>query len=161
MTAKTKDRVIIYTDGGCDPNPGVGGWGAVLTYKGVQRELSGGASRTTNNRMEMTAAIEALKSLKRPCSVVLHTDSEYLKKGITAWLPAWKRNGWQRKRGSLKNADLWMELDALTQVHEVTWEWVPAHTGIEANERCDELAAAEIQRRKAAHRIPSRRGRQE
>lgn len=138
------DEVLIYTDGGCEPNPGLGGWGSVLIAKGKRKELSGGAPETTNNRMEMTAAIRALEALKRPCSVVLHTDSEYLRKGITQWLPGWKAKQWRRKGGEVKNVDLWKQLDALTQKHDIRWQWVPAHVGIEENERCDTLASMEI-----------------
>lgn len=141
-------QVTIYTDGGCDPNPGIGGWGAVLLYDGHRKELSGGEPETTNNRMELTAAVEALRSLKRPCRVELHTDSEYLQKGITQWLPSWKRKNWRRKGGPVKNVDLWKELDALANAHTVEWAWVRGHTGIAENERCDELATAEIARQK-------------
>lgn len=136
--------VVIYTDGGCEPNPGTGGWGAVLIYEGRRKELSGGEHDTTNNRMELTAAIRALEALKEPCRASLHTDSEYLKNGITQWLPAWKRRGWRRKGGPIKNLDLWRHLDELTSGHEIRWEWVKAHVGIEENERCDAMAAAEI-----------------
>lgn len=144
----TKDRqdVEIYTDGGCQPNPGVGGWGAVLLYNGHEKELSGGEPCTTNNRMELTAAVSALDALKRPCRVVLHTDSQYLRNGITSWLPAWKRSGWKRKEGPLKNVDLWQKLDALTQTHDVKWQWVRGHAGHLYNERCDELASMAIAR---------------
>jgi ribonuclease HI len=143
-----KKTVVIYTDGGCDPNPGVGGWGAVLLYGGHRTELSGGAADSTNNRMELTAAIEALAALKRRCAVEMHTDSEYVKKGITEWLPVWKRNNWRRKGGPVKNVDLWRRLEHETARHYVQWKWVPGHAGVEENERCDELAAAEIQKRK-------------
>lgn len=142
--ADRSKTVIIYTDGGCDPNPGVGGWGAVVLFGGHRKELSGGAAKSTNNRMELTAAIEALASLKRPCKVVLHTDSEYLKKGFTEWMPKWRQNGWRRKGGAIKNLDLWKRLDEAVSGHDVQWEWVPAHTGIAENERCDELAGMEI-----------------
>ncbi len=142
---KTEDGdVIVYTDGACEPNPGPGGWAAILSYKGRVKEISGGERNTTNNRMEMTAAIRALESLKRPCRVVLHTDSEYLKKGMTEWMPGWKRRGWKRKGGEIKNADLWQRLDALAQEHHVAWQWVRGHAGDPNNERCDELATAEI-----------------
>ncbi len=139
MTGK-RERVIVYTDGGCVPNPGVGGWGAVLIYGDHRRELSGGEPESTNNRMELTAAIAALEALKRPCEVVLHTDSEYLKKGITEWLPKWRKNKWRRKTGPIKNLDLWKRLNEEIQRHDVRWEWVPGHAGVEENERCDELA---------------------
>lgn len=143
-----RDKVVIYTDGGCDPNPGVGGWGAVLLYKGVERELSGADPESTNNRMEMTAAIAALQSLKRRCSVVIHTDSEYLQKGITQWLPGWKRRSWKRKGGPIKNLDLWRELDRLAGEHDIHWRWVKGHAGDYYNERCDELASTAIAREK-------------
>lgn len=142
-----EEGVVVYTDGGCDPNPGVGGWAAVLLYKGKYKELSGGAPKTTNNRMEMTAAIEALQALNRPCVVVVHTDSEYLKRGITEWLPAWKCRNWARKEGNLKNADLWKQLDTLIHTHRVKWKWVPGHSGNPLNERCDALVREEILKR--------------
>lgn len=138
------DEVVVYTDGACEPNPGSGGWAAILSYKGRSREVSGGERDTTNNRMEMMAAIQALEALKRPCSVTLHTDSEYLKEGMTTWLPAWKRRDWKRKGGAIKNLDLWQRLDALAQKHQVRWKWVRGHAGNSLNERCDELACAEI-----------------
>ncbi|HOV60064.1 MAG TPA: ribonuclease HI [Candidatus Hydrogenedentes bacterium] len=133
--------VIIHTDGGCAPNPGPGGWAAVLRYGDRVKELSGAEPETTNNRMELRAAIEALRALKRPCRVILHTDSEYLKKGVTEWLPAWKRRGWARPGGNLKNVDLWQELDRLTSKHQIEWRWIRGHTGIPDNERCDRLVA--------------------
>ncbi len=147
MTSK-KNSVVIYTDGGCEPNPGVGGWGAVLISGEHMKELSGGALETTNNRMEMTAAIEALRALKRSCQVALYTDSQYLKNGITQWLPAWKRNNWKRKGGPVKNQDLWQTLDALVQKHTVSWHWVKGHAGHDYNERCDALASAAILQQK-------------
>ncbi len=147
MTSK-KNSVVIYTDGGCEPNPGVGGWGAVLISGEHMKELSGGALETTNNRMEMTAAIEALRALKRSCQVTLYTDSQYLKNGITQWLPAWKRNNWKRKGGPVKNQDLWQTLDALVQKHTVSWHWVKGHAGHDYNERCDALASAAILQQK-------------
>lgn len=146
--AELDDRVVIYTDGGCEPNPGVGGWGAILICKGKERELSGGEPETTNNRMEITAAISALKALKRPCSATIHTDSEYVKKGITEWLPGWKRRNWRRKGGAIKNIDLWQELDRVTQIHQVEWRWVKGHAGVHYNERCDILASEAIARQK-------------
>jgi len=142
----SRDAVTIYTDGGCDPNPGIGGWAAILECKGRTKELSGGERDSTNNRMELTAAIRALEALKRPCLVDLHTDSEYLQKGITEWLPGWKRRDWKRKGGELKNIDLWKRLDGLSAVHEFRWRWVRGHAGDPSNERCDELAGAEIAR---------------
>lgn len=139
-----EDRVIIYTDGGCEPNPGTGGWAAVMMYKDHYKEISGGERNSTNNRMELTAAIISLQSLKRPTKVVIRTDSQYVKNGITTWMPAWKRSNWTRRGGELKNVDLWRELDLLTQRHDVRWEWVRGHAGNAFNERCDELAGAEI-----------------
>ena len=142
--SQKKEPVIIYTDGGCRPNPGTGGWAAILEYKGVTRELCGGEPETTNNRMELRAVIEALDALKRACTVVVHTDSEYVRQGITEWLPQWRKRGWARKGGALKNKDLWMRLDALVSRHDVRWQWVPGHAGVDRNERCDELATAMI-----------------
>ncbi len=142
------DKVHIYTDGGCIPNPGVGGWGAVLKYKGRRKELSGGEPRATNNRMELTAAIQALEALKQPSKVVIYTDSEYLQKGISQWLPNWKRRHWKRKTGSVKNEELWRRLDELTEKHDIEWRWVRGHTGVEENERCDELATEAIRRQR-------------
>ncbi len=135
------DTVEIFTDGACRGNPGPGGWGAILRYRGRERELNGAESETTNNRMELTAAIEALRSLKRPCSVELVTDSQYVKQGITAWLPGWKRRGWRASSGQpVKNQDLWEQLDALTRAHRVDWFWVRGHSGHPENERADRLA---------------------
>lgn len=150
--SEEKDLVTIYTDGGCEPNPGVGGWAAILSCKGRVKELSGGEPYTTNNRMEMMAAICALEALKRPCRVLLHTDSEYLKRGITEWLPKWKKRNWTRKGGALKNEDLWRQLDALVEKHEITWKWVPGHVGIPLNERCDQLAQEAIRRQRLTAR---------
>jgi len=140
--------VIIYTDGGCVPNPGVGGWGAVLLYKGTRKELSGGEDQSTNNRMELTAAITALETLKRPCSVILYTDSQYVRKGITEWLPGWRKRNWRRKGGAVINVDLWQRLDAAAVPHTIDWRWVRGHTGNEENERCDILAEMEIAKRR-------------
>jgi ribonuclease HI len=134
--------VEIYTDGACSGNPGPGGWGAVLRYNGHEKELCGGeATQTTNNRMELMAAIQALESLTRPVTVRLHTDSVYVRSGITAWLAGWKRNGWlTRDRKPVKNADLWQRLDAATQPHTIEWLWVKGHNGDPGNERADGLA---------------------
>ena len=138
-----KDVVEIWTDGGCKPNPGAGGWGAILVYKGTQRELSGAALETTNNRMELTAAAEALETLKRPCKVTLHTDSEYLKNGITRWMTGWVRKNWRNAAGDpVKNMDLWERILAAAKAHEIEWKWVRSHVGIALNERADELATA-------------------
>ena len=134
-------RVVIHTDGACSGNPGPGGWGAILEFDGSEKELFGGARDTTNNRMELTAAIEALSALKRPCTVELHTDSQYLRQGITQWIRGWKRNGWRTAdRKPVKNVDLWQALDALIGVHKVDWRWVRGHAGHDLNERADELA---------------------
>lgn len=142
----TSERVVIYTDGGCDPNPGIGGWAAVIIFNSKRKEISGGEAESTNNRMELMAAIESLRILKRSCAVELHTDSEYVQKGITEWMPGWKKRGWKRKGGALKNVDLWQTLDQLVSEHDISWSWVPGHMGIEENERCDELASAAIVR---------------
>jgi len=146
------EPVVIYTDGGCDPNPGVGGWGAVLLYRGKERELSGGAPHTTNNRMELTAAVEALKALKRSCDVVLHTDSQYLQRGVTEWLERWKRRNWRGTAGPVKNRDLWEELDGQLSQHRIKWRWVRGHAGNRYNERCDELAGEAIRAQKRSSR---------
>ena len=136
--------VTIYTDGACSGNPGPGGWGAVLEYNGKRRELSGGEKETTNNRMELLAAISALEALKEPCAVTLYTDSQYFSNAVNlGWLRAWKRKGWRRKEGPLKNPDLWQKLDELLQTHQVKVVWVKGHAENEGNNRCDELAVME------------------
>lgn len=136
-------KVIIYTDGGCKPNPGPGGWAALLIYGDVKKELSGGHPDTTNNQMELTAAIEALEALKQPCEVELYTDSTYLKNGITAWIPTWKHNGWKTSnKQPVKNQDLWQRLDTASQRHRITWRWVKGHAQNAHNERVDQLATA-------------------
>ena len=139
-----RPHVTIYTDGGCAPNPGPGGWAALLiAANGVARDLSGAEPQTTNNRMELMAALEALRKLKEPCQVTLHTDSEYLRRGITEWLPDWVARGWQRKRSRpIENEDLWRALHAETQRHTITWRWVRGHAGNRYNERVDRLATA-------------------
>ena len=135
------ERVSIWTDGACSGNPGPGGWGAILRYGAREKELKGGEALTTNNRMELMAAIAALESLTRPCAVSLHTDSQYLRGGITGWLDAWKRNGWRTAgRKPVKNDDLWRRLDAAAQRHAIDWIWVRGHAGDEHNERADRLA---------------------
>ncbi len=137
--------VIIYTDGACAGNPGPGGWAAILRYGAHERVLQGGASLTTNNRMELRAALAALQALTRPCAVELHTDSEYLKKGITQWLAGWIRNGWcTSKKEPVKNRDLWQALHTATRPHQITWQWVKGHAGDEFNERADRLAVAAL-----------------
>jgi len=134
-------HVTIYTDGACRGNPGPGGWGAILRFGTVERELCGGESETTNNRMEMTAAIRALEALREPCAVELHTDSTYLRDGITQWLEGWKRRGWRTAaKKPVRNQDLWLLLDDLSGRHDVTWHWVKGHSGHDDNERADELA---------------------
>jgi ribonuclease HI len=139
--AKDEKPVIIYSDGACSGNPGPGGWGAVLIYGDKRREISGGEPLTTNNRMELRAAAEALAALKRPTCAELHTDSEYLRKGITEWITKWKANGWKTAgREPVKNADLWRLLDEARQRHKISWHWVKGHAGEAENERADELA---------------------
>jgi ribonuclease HI len=134
-------RVRIHTDGACSGNPGPGGWGAILAWNDHERELKGGEPHTTNNRMELTAAIAALEALKRPCTVDLYTDSQYLRSGITTWITTWKRNGWRTaERKPVKNVDLWQRLDQLLTQHEVHWHWVKGHSGHDLNERADRLA---------------------
>lgn len=135
--------MAIYTDGACSGNPGPGGWGALMIYDGHVRELSGGEALTTNNRMELTAAIMALEALKRRCAADLYTDSAYLRLGITEWISRWRRNGWRTaQRKPVLNAELWQRLDAARERHEVKWHWVKAHAGHKENERADELARA-------------------
>jgi len=134
-------EVEVYTDGACRGNPGPGGWGAILRARGREKELYGAEPETTNNRMELTAAIRALEELKRPCTVALTTDSEYVKKGISEWITGWKRRGWKTSdRKPVKNADLWRRLDELAGRHRVEWHWVRGHSGHEENERADALA---------------------
>jgi len=140
-------RVEIFTDGACSGNPGPGGWGAILRYNGVEKELSGGEPQTTNNRMEMMAAIAALEALQRPSNVHLHTDSTYLKDGITKWIHAWKARGWRTAdKKPVKNIDLWQRLETALESHDVHWIWVRGHTGHPENERADDLARAAIPR---------------
>ncbi|HEX5957044.1 MAG TPA: ribonuclease HI [Hyphomicrobiaceae bacterium] len=136
-----KPQVTIYTDGACAGNPGPGGWGAILMSGPHRKELSGGEAATTNNRMELMAAITALEALKKPSRVDLHTDSEYVKNGISTWIHGWKRNGWRTStKQPVKNAELWQRLDAARGRHEVHWHWVKGHAGHNENERADELA---------------------
>lgn len=135
------DTITIWTDGACSGNPGPGGWGAILRLNGADRELNGGAPATTNNRMELMAAISALESLDEPSDVDLHTDSQYVRGGITGWMAGWKRNGWRTAdKKPVKNMELWQQLDAATARHKVRWHWVKGHAGHPENERADELA---------------------
>ena len=137
----SEPHVVIHTDGACSGNPGPGGWGAILSFGDTRKELKGGEPHTTNNRMELMAAITALEALKVPCSVDLYTDSQYLRGGITGWIDQWKRNGWRTSdRKPVKNIDLWQRLDAALKSHEVRWHWVRGHAGHDLNEQADRLA---------------------
>ena len=137
----SKKHVVMYTDGACKGNPGVGGWGVSLQYGAHRKELFGGEAETTNNRMELTAAIEGLKQLKQACKVTIYTDSKYVMQGMEEWLAGWKARGWKTaSKAPVKNVDLWQQLDDLVGQHEVTWQWVKGHAGDEGNERADELA---------------------
>jgi len=154
------ERVIIHTDGACSGNPGPGGWGAVLQYGSTVKELKGGEALTTNNRMELTAAIEALNALKRACHVELHTDSVYVKDGLTKWIHGWKKNGWRTSdKKPVKNLELWQALDLAVARHVIDWRWVKGHNGDAMNERADELANEGMapfkpKKRKAAEMMP-------
>ena len=144
-------KVVIHSDGACHGNPGPGGWAAVLEYGNHKRELSGGIPATTNNRMELQAAIEALNALKEPCEVEFYTDSEYVRNGVSEWLAKWKRNGWRTKsRKPVKNEELWLSLDSLASRHHVKWNWLKGHAGHIGNERCDQMANGEIEKIKKA-----------
>jgi ribonuclease HI len=146
VTARPQ-TVQMFTDGACSGNPGPGGWGVLLRYKGVEKELSGGVAATTNNRMELMAAIRGLEALKRPVKVDLHTDSTYLRDGITKWIHAWKARGWKTAdKKPVKNVDLWQRLEAALAPHDVTWHWVRSHVGHPENERADALARSAIAR---------------
>lgn len=139
--SEENNTVVIHTDGACSGNPGPGGWGAILEFNGKTKELKGGMALTTNNQMELTAAIEALNALKRPCNVEIHTDSQYVKNGVTSWVHNWKRNGWRTAdKKPVKNAELWQALDAATERHNIDWRWVKGHAGHDLNERADTLA---------------------
>lgn len=137
----TETKLDIFTDGACSGNPGPGGWGAILRSGDAEKELFGGEAGTTNNRMELTAVIQALAALKRPVTARIHTDSQYVQKGISEWIHGWKRRGWKTSGNqSVKNEDLWRELDRLAALHQIEWVWVRGHAGHPENERCDELA---------------------
>jgi ribonuclease HI len=143
MSASRKPHVVIYTDGACSGNPGPGGWGVIMMSGPHRKEISGGEANTTNNRMELFAAIAALEALKGPSQVDLHTDSSYLRNGITQWIHRWKRNGWRTAdRKPVKNAELWQRLEEATHLHQITWHWIKGHAGQPENERADELARA-------------------
>ena len=143
--ATNPNTVHIYTDGACRGNPGPGGWGALLCYQDQEKTLQGAEPDTTNNRMELMAAIQALETLSRPCEVVLTTDSNYVRLGITQWIKGWKKNGWRTsQKAPVKNADLWQRLDAATHKHQVDWQWVKGHSGHPQNERADQLATSAI-----------------
>ena len=145
-------KVTLFTDGGCFGHPGPGGWAAILRYGRHERAISGGEPATTNNRMELSAAISALRLLKEPCEVVIFTDSQYLRLGITEWIHSWRRKGWvTSKREVVKNADLWRDLDALCKPHRMDWRWLKGHAGHPENERCDVLAGTEIERIQKTH----------
>ncbi|KIL99167.1 Ribonuclease HI [Paramagnetospirillum magnetotacticum MS-1] len=145
------ETVEIYTDGACSGNPGPGGWGAILRFKGIEKELKGGEPQTTNNRMEMMAVLSALNALTRPCAIDLYTDSEYVKKGMTEWLRGWKARGWKTAdKKPVKNDDLWKALDEAAARHKVSWHWVKGHAGHPENERADALAREGIADMRAA-----------
>ena len=155
--AASEERVEIWTDGGCKPNPGPGGWAAILRFKGRERELSGYEAATTNNRMELTAAAAALEALTRPCIVTVHTDSEYLKNGITRWHTGWVRRNWRNAAGDpVANMDLWRRILDAAKPHEITWKWVRGHTGEPMNERADMLATAARENRAPSTPPPER-----
>ena len=150
-------HVIIHTDGGSSPNPGPGGWAAILTFGDHERELKGGEAHSTNNRMELMAAISALEALKRPCRVDLHTDSQYLRDGITRYIVKWKRNGWRTSdKKPVKNVDLWQRLDAALGSHQIRWHWVRGHSGHDMNERADALVGEAIAEVRAAGRVTAK-----
>ena len=140
------DKVVIYTDGACKGNPGPGGWGAILRYGTTEKEIYGASKNTTNNIMELTAVIESLKNLKKPCELIITTDSKYVKNGITEWIHNWKKNGWRTAaKKEVKNKELWIELDSLIQIHSISWDWVKGHSGHPENERADLLANVAIE----------------
>ena len=140
------NKVEIFTDGACKGNPGPGGWGAILRYKNKEKEIKGFSKETTNNIMELTAVIEALKHLKKPCVIIITTDSKYVKNGITDWIHNWKKNGWKTAaKKEVKNKELWIELDSLIKIHSISWDWVKGHSGHPENERADLLANIAIE----------------
>ena len=140
------NKVEIFTDGACKGNPGPGGWGAILRYGTTEKEIYGASKNTTNNIMELTAVIESLKNLKKPCELIITTDSKYVKNGITEWIHNWKKNGWRTAaKKEVKNKELWIELDSLIQIHSITWDWVKGHSGHHENERADLLANVAIE----------------
>ena len=141
------NQVIAYTDGACKGNPGIGGWGALLSYKGISKEFYGAEKDTTNNRMEMMAAIQTLKALKRKCDITIYTDSIYLKNGIQQWMPNWIKKGWKTSNNKdVKNKDLWIQLNELIKQHNITWKWVKGHNGNPGNEKADELANKAVEK---------------
>jgi len=149
--AAAKKIVEIFTDGACSGNPGPGGWGAILRYGATEKEMNGGEPETTNNRMELTAAIKAIEAVKRPCEIHLHTDSEYLRQGITTWIHSWKARNWRTAdKKPVKNVDLWQRLEAAIETHDVKWHWVKGHSGHKENDRADELARLAIRQMKDA-----------
>ena len=140
------NKVEIFTDGACKGNPGPGGWGAILRYGTTEKEIYGASKNTTNNIMELTAVIEALKNLNKPCELIITTDSKYVKNGMTEWIHNWKKNGWRTAaKKEVKNKELWIELDSLIQIHSITWDWVKGHSGHPENERADLLANVAIE----------------
>ena len=140
------NKVEIFTDGACKGNPGAGGWGAILKYGTTEKEIYGASRNTTNNIMELTAVIESLKNLKKPCELIITTDSKYVKNGITEWIHNWKKNGWRTAaKKEVKNKELWIELDSLIQIHSISWDWVKGHSGHPENERADLLANVAIE----------------
>jgi ribonuclease HI len=150
--APIERHVVVYTDGACSGNPGPGGWGAILVWGDREREIKGGEPNTTNNRMELMAAISALEALTRPCAVDIHTDSQYLRNGIMSWIHSWKRNGWRTaSKSPVKNVDLWQRLDAALAQHKINWHWVKGHAGHDMNERADALARAGLAEARTAH----------
>ena len=143
------NKVEIFTDGACKGNPGPGGWGAILRYGTTEKEIYGASKNTTNNIMELTAVIESIKNLNKPCELIITTDSKYVKNGITEWIHNWKKNGWRTAaKKEVKNKELWIELDSLIQIHSITWDWVKGHSGHPENERADLLANVAIEKLK-------------